>query len=109
MAYNLSSCPSGWIAADGLSGTPDLRGEFIRGLDSGRGVDTGRVLASAQVDMLKSHTHTLPSNLAIVFGPTTLYYSSGDTGGTATSGPTGPTGGAETRPRNVALLYCQKQ
>ena len=65
MAYNLSSCPSGWIAANGTSGTPDLRGEFIRGLDSGRGVDAGRVLSSAQVDILKSHMHVLPSNLAV--------------------------------------------
>jgi phage-related tail fiber protein len=57
MAYNLASCPSGWIPANGTSGTPDLRGEFIRGLDSGRGVDTGRVLASWQIDIFKSHTH----------------------------------------------------
>jgi hypothetical protein len=48
MPFNLASCPSGWVAANGTSGTPDLRGEFIRGLDSGRGVDTGRVLGSAQ-------------------------------------------------------------
>ncbi len=109
IAFNLAACPSGWIPANGSSGTPDLRGEFVRGLDSGRGVDTGRVRASAQADELRSHSHTLPSSLAIVFGPTTLYYSSGDTGGTAVSGPTGSTGGAETRPRNVALLYCVRQ
>lgn len=48
MAFNLSSCPSGWITADGTNGTPDLRGEFIRGLDSGRGVDSGRTLGSSQ-------------------------------------------------------------
>jgi hypothetical protein len=29
--FNLTSCPTGWIAADGSSGTPDLRGIFIRG------------------------------------------------------------------------------
>jgi hypothetical protein len=109
IAFNLTACPSGWIAANGASGTPDLRGEFVRGLDGGRGVDAGRTLATAQADMLRSHTHPLPSNLAIVFGPTTLYFSSGDTGGTAVSGPTGATGGAETRPRNVALLYCVRQ
>ena len=48
MAFNLSACPTGWVIADGSSGAPDLRGEFIRGLDSGRGVDTGRVIGSAQ-------------------------------------------------------------
>ena len=47
-AFNLATCPAGWIAANGSNGTPDLRGEFIRGLDNGRGVDTGRVLLSAQ-------------------------------------------------------------
>ena len=37
---------------------PDLRGEFIRGLDGGRGVDSGRVLGSAQGSANLSHTHT---------------------------------------------------
>jgi microcystin-dependent protein len=38
---------------------PDLRGEFIRGLDDGRGVDTGRTLGSFQADQLESHTHAV--------------------------------------------------
>jgi len=29
-AFNLSACPTGWAAADGSNGTPDLRGEFLR-------------------------------------------------------------------------------
>jgi hypothetical protein len=29
--FNLTSCPTGWTLADGNSGTPDLRGIFIRG------------------------------------------------------------------------------
>jgi len=32
MSFNLASCPSGWIEADGTNGTPDLRGAFIRGI-----------------------------------------------------------------------------
>lgn len=48
MAFNLASCPTGWSAANGSGGTPDLRGEFIRGLDSGRGVDSARGLATSQ-------------------------------------------------------------
>jgi microcystin-dependent protein len=36
---------------------PDLRGEFIRGLDDGRGVDASRTLGSAQANLLGSHTH----------------------------------------------------
>ena len=38
---------------------PDLRGEFIRGWDDGRGVDTPRPMGSAQVDALQSHQHGL--------------------------------------------------
>lgn len=48
MAFYLASCPTGWIPANGTSGTPDLRGEFVRGLDSGRSVDNGRALGSFQ-------------------------------------------------------------
>lgn len=36
---------------------PDLRGEFIRGLDDGRGVDSGRTLGSTQTDQNKQHNH----------------------------------------------------
>ena len=37
---------------------PDLRGEFQRGWDDGRGVDAGRVFGSSQSDDNKSHTHS---------------------------------------------------
>ncbi|MEW4951494.1 MULTISPECIES: phage tail protein [Pseudomonas] len=36
---------------------PDIRGEFVRGLDDGRGVDPGRVLGSWQNHLYASHTH----------------------------------------------------
>ncbi|EAT1308118.1 phage tail protein [Salmonella enterica] len=35
---------------------PDLRGEFIRGWDDGRGVDSGRSLLSAQGDAIRNIT-----------------------------------------------------
>lgn len=35
---------------------PDLRGEFIRGFDDGRGIDTNRALLSAQTDALQNIT-----------------------------------------------------
>ena len=38
---------------------PDLRGEFIRGFDDGRGVDSGRVLGSSQTDAFQGHWHNL--------------------------------------------------
>ena len=33
-AFNLTTCPIGWIPADGTNSTPDLRGVFIRGMET---------------------------------------------------------------------------
>ena len=105
-AFNLSTCPTGWTLANGSSGTPDLRGEFIRGLDSGRGVDAGRILASTQTDMFKSHTHTVASLVNSEDTWTAQLGGYGNYGGFTTQ--TASAGGSETRPRNIALLYCMK-
>ncbi len=43
---------------------PDLRGEFIRGWDDGRGVDAGRGLGSWQDGQNESHTHGAYTNSA---------------------------------------------
>ena len=37
---------------------PDLRGQFVRGFDNGRGVDSGRSFASSQTDQNKAHGHS---------------------------------------------------
>lgn len=76
---------------------PDLRGEFVRGWDDSRGVDAGRSFGSAQSDLLRSHTHTATTVGAGVFIGAGSNYAAGAT-------DTGATGGAETRPRNIALL-----
>jgi microcystin-dependent protein len=83
---------------------PDLRGEFIRGWDDGRGVDSGRAFGSAQADEFRSHTHAQTNGFAgaASAGPNTSY----DIGSTLRT--TAAAGGAETRPRNVALLACIK-
>ena len=46
-------------AGDGSStfNVPDLRGEFVRGWDDARGVDSGRSFASSQGDNNKQHNH----------------------------------------------------
>jgi len=127
--YAANTAPAGWVKANGAAlsrttyadlfaaiGTtygvgdgsttfalPDLRGEFVRGWDDDRAVDTGRVLGSAQADELKSHTHNITSTAAVfpTNGNQAYLY-----GSTAT--PSGATGGNETRPRNIALLAIIK-
>ena len=41
---------------------PDLRGEFVRALDDGRGIDSSRTVNSAQTDQNKQHSHTATSS-----------------------------------------------
>lgn len=72
-AYPLSSVPAGFLAMQGQAfdksrypilaqrypngRLPDMRGEFIRGWDNGREVDSRRALLSSQNDSIKSHNH----------------------------------------------------
>lgn len=87
---------------------PEARGEFIRGLDSGRGVDTGRALGSAQGDQFQGHHHSLSNAMGNQFyQPSGGYGLPGETGDPVTDGINGtPRTGSETRPRNLALLVC---
>lgn len=93
---------------------PDLRGEFLRGWDNGRGIDTGRAVKTLQAEDLKSHTHGPSSGQAGFMSNT--YPSAVGFGGTGAGyigtqyqmTTTGATGGTETRPRNVSVLYCIK-
>ena len=87
---------------------PDLRGEFIRGIDNGRGADPGRLFGSFQPDEFKSHNHTLPSQSGGVMNLESLVTSANNDEGLSAANLTGNTGGNETRPRNVALLPCIK-
>lgn len=84
-----------WGAGDGSTtfNLPDLRGEFIRGLDLGRGVDSGRVLGSAQASQNLSHTHTASTGSGGEHdhaGPATTDNTSGT--GTGTTGYYSPQG-----------------
>jgi len=87
---------------------PDLRGEFIRGLDAGRGIDVGRVLGSWQPDVIKSHTHTVNGFALTMPGNQIPWYNWGNRAMANNSPTTTATGGTETRPRNVAMNYCIK-
>lgn len=83
---------------------PDLRGEFARGWDNGRGVDSGRAFGSAQTDLIKSHSHDVSIDLP--GGGSGTWWGAG--GGKDSTEAGIAFGGAETRPRNVALLACIK-
>jgi len=94
---------------------PDLRGEFPRGWDDSRGIDSGRAFGSSQTDEFEAHYHLMQSSggSQINGGVTTYpfgmaynsYYGTGayDSKRSQTVG-----GAAETRPRNIALLACIK-
>lgn len=148
--------PSGWLKANGAAvsrttyaalfaaiGTtfgagdgrttfnlPDLRGEFIRGLDDGRNIDRGRRLGTAQGDAIRNITGKLDGSAMgsgnqvlegkmIASGAIGTTYQqrqwSGDQGGWGEQSVSFdfdasrvvPTAN-ENRPRNVALLACIK-
>lgn len=91
---------------------PDLRGEFIRGWDNGRGADVGRAFGSYQVDAFQGHEHSMIDQANGAGGG---YAGAGTATRTLTtnqivqkSGYSVPRVADETRPRNVALLACIK-
>jgi len=121
MAFNLATCPTGWIPADGTNGTRDLRGVFVRGMESFNGGTTASssdpdrtgsaTLGSYQADMYTSHTHSFTVSgvpFGIYYGGTNMANGAGSYDVGWLGGTIGYSGGNETRPKNVALLYCQK-
>ena len=97
---------------------PDTRGYFLRGWDHSAGVDTGRSFGTTQTDAMQGHYHSPLS-------PTTTFHGDGSgsgrptgsgsnftaatTGAAVTDGTNGtPRTAAETRPKNLAILYCIK-
>jgi phage-related tail fiber protein len=93
----------------GAAGTiPNLRGEFIRGWDNSRGIDPARNFGSNQVDEFKSHSHPFVEQGSFFRSQFNVTGGTGMDGAYDISRNTSATGGAETRPRNVALLYCIK-
>ncbi|HBB5143780.1 TPA: tail fiber protein, partial [Escherichia coli] len=134
--------PTGWLKCNGAAFSaeehpelakvyptnelPDLRGEFIRGWDDGRGVDSGRNLVTAQGDAIRNiageiYATTAGNSQAIFSGASGAFTQSGfakipnisaNSGtGDQRSSAVGfsaslqvPTA-LENRPRNVAFNY----
>nr|WP_174506068.1 phage tail protein [Acinetobacter sp. Marseille-Q1620] len=91
---------------------PDMRGEFIRGYDNGRGVDPGRTILSQQYDSVGQHTH----EIMVGGDPNNVRQQNPEAAVTSSSGATDvwgsiqirSAGNPETRPRNIAFNYIIK-
>jgi hypothetical protein len=129
MAFARTSAPTGWLQANGASfstttyatlfaaigyefggsggsfNVPDLRGYFVRGYGTNSDGTVSGGFGDKQVDAFKSHNHsaiqTIDNNGGFDSGAGRVRY--GGTGDT-----TGSTGSTETRPKNIAMLYCIK-
>lgn len=144
--FAASTAPIGWFECDGRSlntasfpdlftaigytyggggasfNLPDLRGEFLRGWDrsstqGARGVDSGRVFGTSQLDQFQGHWHEIYAAASSAAG--SINNSSNGVPSVplpadrvrnpVTDGTNGsPRTGSETRPRNVAMLPCIK-
>lgn len=78
--WSSATPPTGWLKCNGAAFSaeeypelakayptnklPDLRGEFIRGWDDGRGVDAGREILSAQGDAMRNLTGSIEGRTA---------------------------------------------
>jgi len=135
-AFAMPTPPEGWLVCDGSAvsridyadlfatiGTvwghgdqiatfnlPDLRGEFVRGFDDGRGVDVDRVFASKQLDALqafKIKDQMVGVGTGIASG--SAYGTVIEDKGPQPDGANGqPRKASETRPRNIAMTYAIK-
>ncbi|EEX8708469.1 phage tail protein [Escherichia coli] len=143
--------PTGWLKCNGAAFSaeeypelakayptnklPDLRGEFIRGWDDGRGVDSGRTLLTNQEHAVISHNHGIPTKVGSVtnipygieqvISDETIFSSAktvgvdywsnservftyttgGKNGAESVSSPDASSLIKETRPRNLAFAY----
>ena len=132
--WPLAAAPAGWLKCNGAAFTaaqypklaqaypglklPDLRGEFIRGWDDGRGVDIGRILLSAQGDAIRNITGSITDIRFNISAATAGVFTSTINGPASEDAAGGgsarnvifdasrvvPTA-SENRPRNIAFNY----
>nr|WP_218173557.1 phage tail protein [Pseudomonas gingeri] len=105
--FNTGSEPAGFFRL------PESRGEFLRGWDHGRGVDSGRLIGSWQSDEFKKHRHPQyeydsGNNVPIPDGSYAADLNAGVAVGYERTALIGYAGGSETRGRNIAVMWCIK-
>ena len=127
MSFNQATCPAGWILADGTSGTPDLRGIFIRGAGiSGIMQYANATLGNMSAtygeylnDSFQGHWHEMYTSGDVYQSGTSLnrpgpadkttLLSDGRIRNATSDHTNGePRTGAETAPASYALIYCVK-
>lgn len=128
--FDTTTCPDGWVPANGANGTRDLRGQFVRGWDNGRGIDSGRAMGSTQGDAIRNirgyiDIRRTQSGNETANADGRLFTRSGNSMSTSdrlSHTASNGTGGAryyldasrvvptanENRPVNVALLACRQ-
>jgi microcystin-dependent protein len=133
-AFAMNSAPAGWLAADGSNVNrttyaalfsaigvtygvgdgvntftlPDLRGYFVRGSGTNSDGTVSGTFGVKQADDFKAHTHVVGSRVnSTAFGVGIVAASNSATINGANNS-TGSTGDTETRPKNIAMLYCIK-
>jgi microcystin-dependent protein len=130
MAFAMNTSPAGWIAADGASvstatyaalfaaigytyggsgglfNLPDLRGYFVRGSGTNSDGTVSGAFGVKQADEFESHSHGFAT---FAHSTSNGANNEGGTSGTFTGDTvTYLAGGTETRPKNIAMLYCIK-
>ena len=107
IAFELADCPTGWTRYR------PAYGRFIRGFNPGDNAndltDIGRKLGDLQEDEVKRHSH--PMRNQYDKGPLSGAHAHPYIAGKQSKPERSEDrmeGGAESRPKNVALLYCQK-